>query len=366
VGPGGVGKTTTSAALALQGALMGRKTIVLTVDPAHRLANSLGLNNFDTEVQKIEVAAELTNGSDVMLHAMMLDTKRTFDGIVEKYAPSVDVKERILNSPYYQEAAGRLAGSQEYMAMEKLYQLHSSGEYDLIVLDTPPTSHALDFLEAPQRLEDFMNTSTEGLMAKSSRTLGKIGLSFLKANAMIVKGVSKFLGTATFMELLDFLNDFQSMYIGFKERAGAVKKLMRSKDVAFVVLTGPQRDSVDEGLFFFRKLANENMAPEAFVMNRCRSMAPPADAAAVEALDAALSKAAGDSGDSQELVENLSAQVVQSVAEHNVLSQCDAKELERLARMIGERVPSIAVPDFCEDIHTVASLNRYGQQLLTR
>ncbi|MFT5432691.1 MAG: anion-transporting ArsA/GET3 family ATPase, partial [Myxococcota bacterium] len=208
VGPGGVGKTTTSAAIALRASELGRRTLVLTVDPAHRLANSLGLEQFDAQEQEISqelfAAAGLTWNAP--LFAMMLDTKRTFDSIVDRYAPNPETRDRILSSPFYEQASTRLSGSQEYMAMEKLFELHEADSYDLIVLDTPPTVHALDFLDAPNRLEEFMNQNTDSVRSLGARTLSKIGLGFLRANSLILRGISKFLGSEVFVEILDFLS----------------------------------------------------------------------------------------------------------------------------------------------------------------
>ena len=227
VGPGGVGKTTTSAALALRAALSGKRTIVLTVDPAHRLANALGLNHFSSEEQVIKIN-DLESKKTATFSAMMLDTKRTFDALIERHTTDATVRDRILNNPFYEQASSRLAGSQEYMAMEKLYELYSSGRFDLIVLDTPPTVHALDFLNAPQRLMDFLGHSNSNLFTRSTRTLGKVGFGFLRANRILLKGISKFVGSEVFLSLLDFLKDFQSMYEGFKDRAHQVKELLAS------------------------------------------------------------------------------------------------------------------------------------------
>lgn len=355
VGPGGVGKTTTSAAIGLLAASMGRRTLVLTVDPAHRLANSLGLSSFEHEEQEINEAAFQAAGIpySAPYFAMMLDTKRTFDSIVERYAPSAEVRDRILASPFYEQASTRLAGSQEYMAMEKVYELYTGGQYDLVVLDTPPTVHALDFLDAPDRLEDFLSQSTEGLVARSTRVLGRMGLGFLKANSVILRGVSKFLGAQVFTDIINFLNDFKAMYTGFKDRASLVKDLMKGDEVGFVVLTGPERSSIEEGLFFERRLHTEGMPLGVFVVNRTHEAFGPVD-------DALHADFKAEMPDHPELAERL----LGDVDRYNLLVKRDAREILWLREQLRDAQGGLTtVPDFEEDIHDLAGLHRYGQHL---
>ena len=362
VGPGGVGKTTTSAALGVRAAQLGRKTLVLTVDPAHRLANSLGLSNFEDDEQRVELPKAILGPESVdHFHAMMLDTRRTFDGVVERYAPNPQVKERILSSKFYIQAATHLAGSKEYMAMEKLYEVLKENRYDLVILDTPPTAHALDFLDAPNRLEDFLDVNTSGLMAKSSRTLGKLGLGFLKANAMILKGVSKFMGTEVFLDILNFLNDFKEMYSGFKARAGEVKNLMRSRKVAFVILTSTERTSLDEGMFFQRRLTAEQMPMGAFVVNKFRT--------AIRNLDIELDEAGvrkeliGASNGQSDNGAVLAELTLKALNDYERLVGRDQVELERLRRMLGPNAEIVTVPEFKEDIHNLNGLSKYVTHL---
>jgi len=366
VGPGGVGKTTTSAAIALRAAEMGRRTLVLTVDPAHRLANSLGLEKFDSLEQEIsaERFADAAIPYAAPLFAMMLDTKRTFDDIVERYAPNQETRDRILQSPFYEQASTRLSGSQEYMAMEKLYELHDEGRYDLIVLDTPPTVHALDFLDAPNRLEDFMSQNTDSVRSRSARALGRIGLGFLRANSVILRGVSKFLGADVFVDILDFLSDFRSMYSGFKNRAASVKDLMRSDAISFIVLTGPERASLNEGLFFQSRLAEESMPFGSFVVNRVRQ-----PFATVSENDlAAFRHDLLNHADLQSLPaaerQVLADELLKNYERYHTLAARDAAEIAR----VREALPGLTVreiPDFEEDIHDLVGLHRYGTHLLS-
>ncbi len=363
-GPGGVGKTTTSAAIALRAACLGKRTLVLTVDPARRLANSLGLEGFQHDEQRIgehlfHRAKIPTTGAVPELYAMMLDTKRVFDSVVGRYAPNPEVRDRILKNPFYQQASVHLAGSQEYMAMEKVYELTQAGRYDLLVLDTPPTVHALDFLDAPSRLEEFLGQSVSGLMARSSRVVGRLGLGFLKANKMILRGIGKFVGTDFFVDLLDFLQDFSEMYTGFKTRAHAVKELMRSPEVGFVVLTGPERSSIDEGLFLRDRLVAEDMPFATFVINRLHVFAGEVpDGAAIRA---ALTAHGASPPTADAATERLTA----GVTAYARLALRDAALVSDLRpRLAG--APLLTVPEFDQDIHDLAGLYAYGQQLLVQ
>ena len=365
VGPGGVGKTTTSAAIALRAAQLGRRTLVLTVDPAHRLANSLGLAKFEDHQQEISPALFEQAGLPwkAPLFAMMLDTKKTFDAIVERYAPNAETRDRILGSPFYEQASTRLSGSQEYMAMEKLYELYSEDQFDLIVLDTPPTVHALDFLDAPGRLEDFMSENADAPRSRGSRALSKIGLGFLRANSVILRGISKFLGSEVFIEILDFLSDFRSMYAGFKERAGAVKKLMRSAEISFVILTGPQQASLNEGLYFHERLAEDGMPFGAFVVNRTRQ----AFTDDPERTSAEFRVALSEEGIAGFL----------PAPERTALGDRLLRNFEHYHQLAARDQSAIAsvqdyftadtfrqVPDFDEDIHDLSGLSRYADHLL--
>ena len=365
VGPGGVGKTTTSAALTLMAAATGRRSIVLTVDPAHRLANSLGLQSFKDEEQLItpEMLAKAGIPNGAPFSAMMLDTKRTFDQLIERHTHDPKTRDRILNNPFYVQASTRLAGSQEYMAMEKLYEIHQSGNYDLIVLDTPPTVHALDFLDAPQRLMNFLGQSNSGLLARGSRRIGKLGLGFLEANRMILRGMNKFVGTDFFLSVLEFLQDFNVMYDGFKQRAGQVKQLLSAEDTRFVVLSGPEQASMNEGLFFRDALLEANMPLGAFVVNRVRVPFGPNDSN--------LSKDfTNDLVDEESLSihraasrKKVSKAALNHFEQYQTLVQKDARNIERLQTMLDSQPPMVRVPDFDEDIHSLRALYEYGRIL---
>jgi anion-transporting ArsA/GET3 family ATPase len=270
-GSGGVGKTTTAAAIALQAAIDGKKVAVLTIDPARRLASSLGLKeltNSPTKVNKRKfTAAGLSPKGE--LFAMMLDTKSTFDEVVTRYAPTREQAERILANRFYQNISGTLSGTQEYMAMEKLYELYSEGGYDLIVIDTPPTRNALDFLDAPRRMTDFFE----------SRVLRWFLMPYMKAGGGIMrvanvaavtflKIVKRIVGSEVLEDTAEFFSNLEGMYEGFKQRAREVAALLQSPSTSFVVVTSPAEESVSEATFFASRLNEAGLPFGALVVNR--------------------------------------------------------------------------------------------------
>jgi anion-transporting ArsA/GET3 family ATPase len=270
-GAGGVGKTTTAAAIALRAALDGKKAAVLTIDPARRLASSLGLKELSNDPVKVSTrkftAAELKPEGE--LYAMMLDTKTTFDKVVTQYAPTPEQAERIINNRFYKNISGTLSGTQEYMAMEKLYELHADGGFDLIVIDTPPTRNALDFLDAPRRMTDFFE----------SRVLRWFLIPYMKAGGGIfkvanvaatafLKIVTRIVGAEVLQDTAEFFGNLEGMYDGFKQRARDVANLLKSDVTSFVVVTSPSADSVSEATFFASRLNESGLPFGALVVNR--------------------------------------------------------------------------------------------------
>ncbi|MFN2610329.1 MAG: ArsA family ATPase [Actinomycetota bacterium] len=269
-GSGGVGKTTISAAIALAAAARGRETIVLTIDPAKRLANSLGLEQLPNE--PVEISKELFEQAGIAaapLHAMMLDTKSTFDELVFSYAKNRQRAEKIINNRFYQAISGALSGTHEFMAMEKLYELNNRHRYDLIVIDTPPTRNALDFLDAPKRMTSFL----EGRLLKwfllpaigGGKGIFKIA-NF--AAVQFLKVVQKIVGAQVLADTAEFFANFEGMYEGFKQRAQSVYDLLREPTTSFVVVTAPNEQAVDEALFFARTLNSYKLEFGGLVVNR--------------------------------------------------------------------------------------------------
>ncbi|CAN5593811.1 ArsA family ATPase [soil metagenome] len=270
-GSGGVGKTTIAAAIALRAAVGGKKAVVLTIDPARRLASSLGLEELSNEPTKVPRAkftrAQLDPSGE--LHAMMLDTKTTFDKVVMRYAPSQEQAERIIANRFYRNISSTLSGSQEYMAMEKLYELHTEGDYDLIVIDTPPTRNALDFLEAPRRMTDFLESRVLRwfLMPYMKAGGGFMRVANVAASAFL-KIVKRIVGAEVLQDTADFFGNLEGMYDGFKERARDVGSLLSSPATSFVVVTSPAEESVVEATYFATRLDEAGLPFGALVVNR--------------------------------------------------------------------------------------------------
>ena len=259
-GPGGVGKTTCAAAIALEGARRGRRACVVTIDPAKRLADALGLEALSNDAG--EVSPGSFHGS---LWALMLDTKTTFDEVVRRNAATPEQAEAILNNKLYRNISGALGGTQEYMAMEKLYSLHSDGRFDLIVVDTPPTRRALDFLDAPHRLLRFLNNRLFRLLMAPTRA----GLRAVStATQMFLRTMSRVVGGAVVRDAIAFFAAFEGMEQGFRDRARLVSQLLDDPGTAFVVVAAPRRDAVAEAIFFADRLRASAGRVEALIANR--------------------------------------------------------------------------------------------------
>lgn len=270
-GSGGVGKTTTAAAIALQAALSGKKAAVLTIDPAKRLASSLGLKELSNEPTKVNTRKFTAAGLEPKgeLWAMMLDTKSTFDKVVTQYAKSDEQARRILNNRFYRNISGTLSGTQEYMAMEKLYELYADGDYDLIVIDTPPTRNALDFLDAPKRMTDFLDSKVlKWFLIPYMKAGGGIFKVANVAATTFLRLVKKIVGAEVLEDTAEFFGNLEGMYDGFKERAREVAKLLQSESTSFVVVTSPAEESVTEATFFASRLNESGLHFGALVVNR--------------------------------------------------------------------------------------------------
>ena len=258
-GSGGAGKTTTSAAVALAGALAGRKTCVVTIDPARRLADALGLAELSNEPRRIEGpwSGEMS--------AVMLDAKRTVDDLVGRYSADAEQAERILSNRLYRNLTSALAGTQEYMAAEKLYELHATGDFDLVVVDTPPTRNALDFLDAPGRLTRFLENRVFRLLLMPGRASLK---ALTVATQALLRTISKVAGSEIVEDAIAFFRAFDGMEEGFRERARRVEELLADSRTAFVLVAAPRRDSVDEARYFADRLAEAHQPVSALVVNR--------------------------------------------------------------------------------------------------
>jgi anion-transporting ArsA/GET3 family ATPase len=262
-GSGGVGKTTTAAALGLRAAERGRKVVVLTIDPARRLAQSMGIDSLDNVPRRVKG----TEG-DGELHAMMLDMKRTFDEVVEAHADPQRAA-AILSNPFYQSLSAGFAGTQEYMAMEKLGQLRAKDEWDLIVVDTPPSRSALDFLDAPKRLGSFLDGRLIRLLTAPAKLGGRAGMAFLNVGMSMMTGtLGKLLGGQLLKDVQTFVAAMDTTFGGFRTRADATYKLLQAPGTAFLVVAAPERDALREAAYFVERLAAEDMPLVGLVLNR--------------------------------------------------------------------------------------------------
>ncbi|GHC72841.1 ArsA family ATPase [Streptomyces flavofungini] len=262
-GSGGVGKTTTAAALGLRAAERGRTVVVLTIDPARRLAQSMGIDSLDNVPRRVKDV----RGSGE-LHAMMLDMKRTFDEIVEAHADA-DRARAILSNPFYQSLSAGFAGTQEYMAMEKLGQLRSRDEWDLIVVDTPPSRSALDFLDAPKRLGSFLDGKLIRLLMAPAKVGGRAGMKFLNVGMSMMTGaLGKLLGGQLLRDVQTFVAAMDTMFGGFRKRADATYRLLQAPGTAFLVVASPERDALREAAYFVERLAADDMPLAGLVLNR--------------------------------------------------------------------------------------------------
>jgi anion-transporting ArsA/GET3 family ATPase len=309
-GSGGVGKTTTAAAIGLRAAERGRRVVVLTVDPARRLAQSMGLSSLDNTPRPVPFpdrgAASATTGKDRSrhaapdgtLHAMMLDMKRTFDEIVEAHADP-DRAAQILANPFYQSLSSGFSGTQEYMAMEKLGQLRRAEEWDLIVVDTPPSRSALDFLDAPQRLGRFLDGRLIRLLVVPAKVGGRAYLKMLNASFSMVTGVlTKVLGAQVLKDVQTFVSALDTMFGGFRERADYTYQLLRAPGTAFLVIAAPEPDALREASYFVERLAQEGMPLAGLVLNRVHR-SPAARLSAARSLAAAETLQAADGQEDQ-------------------------------------------------------------------
>jgi len=366
VGTGGVGKTTVAAALGLAAARAGKAVLVMTIDPARRLADALGtgpLGHEPREVPRERLRAAGVTGAGT-LAALMLDTKRTFDELVLRFAPDPSARERIFANPIYRNLTDALGGSREYSAMEKLRQLHVEGKYDLIVLDTPPASHALDFLDAPRRLESFLESQFLTVLLHPAAVVGRASLRLFRAGSeLVLRGLERVTGLEFLTAISEFLLAFEEMLGGFSERAREVSRLLRDPVCGFVLVAGPDLQQAKSAESFWQRLQTEGIQLAGLVLNRVHTW-PGAGAApvddpreaerAVEWLARALAERAPDLdalGSARLLVAATRAQAA--------LARRDAAVRERLEKALPLPPEAVrVVPLFSEDVHELEALAR--------
>ena len=356
-GSGGVGKSTVAAAVGLRAAERGRHVVVLTVDPARRLAQSMGLTSLDNTPRLVQGVA----GSAGSLHAMMLDMKRTFDEIVEAHADP-DRAAQILANPFYQSLSSSFAGTQEYMAMEKLGQLRRAEEWDLIVVDTPPSRSALDFLDAPQRLSRFLDGRLLRLLTAPAKVGGRAYLKVLNAGFGMVTGIiTKILGTQMLRDVQTFVSALDTMFGGFRERADYTYQLLRAPGTAFLVVAAPEDDALREASYFVERLDTERMPLAGLVLNRVHQV-PAAHLSAARSLAAAESLAAAGppAGQPEEDARTLALAALRLHA--GLMDQAAAgRRMAEHFTASHPLVPVAEIPAQAEDVHDLDGLRRIGQ-----
>jgi anion-transporting ArsA/GET3 family ATPase len=344
-GSGGVGKTTTAAALALRAARNGRRVLVCTIDPSRRLATSLGKGQLSGRPRAIDLKS-LAPARGGALFAMMLDVKGTFDALVTRHTQDVEARDRILKNRFYHHISAALAGSHEYMAMEKLLELAQDERFDLVVLDTPPTRHALDFLEAPDRLLAFLDVGVLRFFLRPYFVAGRLTVKVAtRTGALLLKIADRFMGLQFLQELSEFFLAFEGMYDGFRARAAEVHALLRAESTGFVLVAGPQPQALEEALFFHRRLAEKRMSFVGFLVNRVHT-------------DPARERGARRAG-RVVLDPELAALLATTLREQQVLARVERRAIARL--QVDTRERPVLVPELEQDVHDLRGLATFAE-----
>ncbi|MES1209545.1 MAG: ArsA-related P-loop ATPase [Pseudomonadota bacterium] len=359
VGPGGVGKTTTSAALGVLAARDGRRVLVSTIDPAPRLADALGVPLTAEPVAVPEAACRTLGIAPGILHVARLDTARAFANLVDELVPDAAMRRRIFENPIYRQITTTLTGSQEYAATLALYDVARRHDFELVVLDTPPTAHALDFLEAPRRIADAINSPVIGWFARPVGS-GRFSLHRLRAGgALLLKRLAKFVGARFLEDVAAFLTDFQTVLGGFLERAQSVEKLLRREDSAFVLVLAPERPAVDEALFFGDRLRQAGISLSGFVANRVQPPVPDADAHDVATWLRARPELAEVSTADLDLT---AERLARTALDLRHVAEGERRELARL-QQAAPGLPVVEIPRLPDEASTLAALARIGDVL---
>jgi anion-transporting ArsA/GET3 family ATPase len=356
-GSGGVGKTTTAAVLALEGARRGRKACVVTIDPAKRLADTLGLEELTNHATEIDRTRWIDGAADAApdgrLFALMLDTKSTFDLLVTRNAADEEQARRILDNTFYRNVSGALGGTQEYMAMEKLHELHDEGGFDLIVVDTPPTRHALDFLDAPQRLVRLLDNRIFRLLMMPTRASLKVASVAVQT---FLKTVARVVGSEVIKDIVAFFRAFEGMEEGFRERAKAVEALLADPNTAFVLITSPRRDALEEATFFADRLEQNGQRVQALIVNRIHPSFGDESPAGLRTTAEALRLEQSDAASRLSVLYD-------NLGDFREVALLEREHIEGLRGKIGSAVVAY-VPYLAHDVYDFTVLHEMGQLLL--
>jgi anion-transporting ArsA/GET3 family ATPase len=340
-GSGGVGKTTTAAALALEAAKAGRRAVVVTIDPAKRLADALGLAGLTGTPSQIQ------GDWPGELWALMLDTKSTFDELVTRNAGDAQQAERIMQNRFYRNISGALSGTQEYMAMEKLYELHEQTDFDLVVVDTPPTRNALDFIDAPRRLSRFLDHRLFRMVTSPGRGIVK---AVNLAAQTFLRTVAKVVGAEVIDDAIAFFQAFEGMEQGFRERADAVFHLLSDDDTAFVLVASPRRDTIEEARFFAEKLGEADITVRALIVNRMHPSF--GDGLAEATAERARTHEGSELGG-----------LYRNLADFQLVASREEEHLAGLAAVVAP-APVVRVPFLSTDVHDLSGLELVASHLL--
>lgn len=359
VGCGGVGKTTTTAALGLAAARRGLRVLCLTIDPARRLAQSLGLEWASADARNVDPALLAGVGvpSKGSMTIMRVDTKATFDGLVRSLAPTPERAARVLDNVLYKYISTSLAGTQEYMAMEKLYSLRDDERYDLILLDTPPTANALDFLDAPERLVGAIDSPAIRWFVEAVEGSGRLSFNLMaKSTALLLKGMAKVTGGGFLEQVASFISEMNALFGGWKQRADAVSATLRAPDVGYVLVTTPDPLAIREVTFFAERLMTEKMKPAAFVVNRVHPAFPKEDAGAEPSL-ASVGVDPAERG-------ALATRCAQALSDASAQGKLDRLHLLALEGMLEDSsAPAVFVPTFPADVYDLEALSEIADIL---
>jgi anion-transporting ArsA/GET3 family ATPase len=356
VGCGGVGKTTVAAALGLAAARRGKKVLTLTIDPAKRLAQSLGLERMTNEEQEVPPAVLDAGAAGGRLTVMMLDTKRTFDDLVRRFASSDEARDRILDNRLYRHLSTHLAGTQDYMAMEKLLAVKDDPRFDLIVLDTPPTRNALDFLEAPDRLVEALDGPAIRWFIQAFDRSRKFSLNLVAQSvAAVLRGVGKLTGGGFLEQMAELITDLNDLFGGFRERATRVAAAFRAPDVAYVMVTSPAPLAIQEITYFAERLRASGMRSDAFVVNRLH--AAPEGAPTEAQIDVAIAR------HGLRLRPAAAARICEAFRQEERLAATDAAHLAAFEASSAGGPPLVRVPALPSDVHDIATLVRIAAVL---
>jgi anion-transporting ArsA/GET3 family ATPase len=358
-GSGGVGKTTTAAAFALKEAMAGKRVLCMTVDPSKRLADSLGMSMQNREAQRVPRALFEKNGMSCNgeLTALMLDRKHTFDNLIRRYASSSEQRERIFNNAFYRYISTSLAGTQEYMAMEKLLTVLGDKQYDLIVLDTPPTSNALDLFDAPIRLVDAIDSPVARWfvrMLEGDRPLGLVG----RGAAYILRGLTKFTGAEFLRRVAEFVSEINALFGGFRQRADHAYQVLRGPDIAFVVVTRPSTQAIADAVYFSRKLSSYQIEAKGIIVNRVHSF-PELSRPQLSEIESLIERILPAHQNSKDFI----ARMQRATDDARAIAEADSAGIRRLQKHIGKNMSYTQVPALDQDVHDLSNLAKIAGYL---